>query len=161
MRRTMDGRGTTVVLGRGSSGNAATFAAYLWTMRTGRHPVEFRPWLATQPLPEADWSDAAALAFSASGRSTDVALASTWLRGRGARVVAVTEAADPEAHLVRASDEVFALGAGPERAVPATKSFTAQIFAAAALCGYPIANMVETSDAVAIPEGMLWEDRWL
>ncbi len=28
-------------------------------------------------------------------------------------------------------------------------------------CGYPIANMVETSDTVAIPEGMLWEDRWL
>lgn len=28
-------------------------------------------------------------------------------------------------------------------------------------CAYPIANMVETSDAVAIPEGMLWRDDWL
>lgn len=28
-------------------------------------------------------------------------------------------------------------------------------------CAYPIANMVEASDAVALPEGMLWEDRWL
>jgi len=28
-------------------------------------------------------------------------------------------------------------------------------------CAYPIANMVETSGAVAVPEGMLWDDRWL
>lgn len=28
-------------------------------------------------------------------------------------------------------------------------------------CAYPVANMVETSDSISLPEGMLWEDRWL
>jgi succinylglutamic semialdehyde dehydrogenase len=28
-------------------------------------------------------------------------------------------------------------------------------------CGYPVANMVESSSDVALPPGMLWEDRWL
>jgi succinylglutamic semialdehyde dehydrogenase len=28
-------------------------------------------------------------------------------------------------------------------------------------CAYTIANMVETSPEVALPAGMLWEDRWL
>ncbi|MBN1770504.1 MAG: SIS domain-containing protein [Deltaproteobacteria bacterium] len=148
-RGALAGRGTLVVLGRGSSGNAATFATYLWALRTGRHPVEFRPWLATQPLPAADWSDAAVLAFSASGRSTDVAQAAAWLRGRGARVVAVTESADVETHVARAAHDVLALEAGPERAAPATKSFCAQLFAAAALCGYPIRKAaLQTADAM-------------
>ena len=28
-------------------------------------------------------------------------------------------------------------------------------------CAYPIATMIEASHAVAVPEGMLWDDRWL
>jgi succinylglutamic semialdehyde dehydrogenase len=28
-------------------------------------------------------------------------------------------------------------------------------------CAYPVANMIETSAEVALPAGMLWEDRWI
>jgi glucosamine--fructose-6-phosphate aminotransferase (isomerizing) len=126
------------VLGRGSSGNACTFAAYVYGVESGRQAVEFRPWLATQKSPVADWSDATALAFSTSGESTDIALATGWLRERGAHVVGVSNDPDPTAMLSRHSDEILRLRIGEERAVPATKSFCAQLFAAAALCGVNI-----------------------
>lgn len=139
------GRPIVVLIGRGSSGNACTFASYLYALRTGRHPVEFHPWLVTQELPEADWRDAMALAFSASGQSTDVVESLKWLRSRGALAIGVTATDDPEVHLAAHADALFHLGCGPERAVPATKSFTAQLFAAAALAGYPVAEAAEQS----------------
>lgn len=153
------GRGTTVLLGRGSSGNVCTFAAYLFALQTGRQPIEFRPWLATQELPRTDWSDTVAYAFSYSGQSTDIAASAQWLRARGALVVAVTAAEATDAHLVKAAHHVMRLGCGPERAVPATKSVIAQFFAAAALAGMDVtAAAAQTAecmlriDADGIPE---------
>jgi glucosamine--fructose-6-phosphate aminotransferase (isomerizing) len=128
------------LIGRGSSGNACTFAAYLFMLRTGRHPVEFRPWVTTQSLPDADWSDTVAYAFSASGQSVDVAEALRWLKSRGALAVAVSATRDADVPLVALADAAFALNCGEEKAVPATKSFSAQLFAAAALAGYPMAE---------------------
>lgn len=138
VRRAAAGRRTDVLVGRGSSGHACTFASYLFALRTGRVPVEFRPWLTTQPLPPADWRDAVVYAFSNSGMSTDVAAAAEWLRGQGAMIVAVTGADSPQAHLVKAAEHVIPLGCGLEQAVPATKSVGAQLFVAAALAGYDI-----------------------
>jgi glucosamine--fructose-6-phosphate aminotransferase (isomerizing) len=128
------------LIGRGSSGNACTFAAYLFMLRTGRHPVEFRPWVTTQTLPEADWSDTVAYAFSASGQSIDVGEALRWLKARGALTVAVSATRDASVPLVALADAAFSLNCGAEKAVPATKSFSAQLFAAAALAGYPMVD---------------------
>lgn len=143
IRALSEGRSSVVLIGRGSSGNACTFASYLFTLSTGRHPIEFHPWVTTQELPEADWSDAVAFAFSASGQSTDIAESLRWLKARGALAVGVTAARGDEVHLVQQADAVFRLNCGEELAVPATKSFTAQLFAAAALAGYPILQAAE------------------
>jgi fructoselysine-6-P-deglycase FrlB-like protein len=51
------GKSNIVLLGRGTSGNACVFASYLFGLTTGRHPIDFRPWLATQHTPPSDWSD--------------------------------------------------------------------------------------------------------
>lgn len=151
-------RPRVVLVGRGSSGNVCTFAAYLFALQTGQQPVEFRPWLTTQPLPEADWSDAVVYAFSYSGRSTDVAASAEWLKARGALMVAISEADATDAYLLQAAQHVLRLGCGPERAVPATKSVIAQFFIAAALAGYDIevaaaqlAECMESSDAADVP----------
>jgi glutamine---fructose-6-phosphate transaminase (isomerizing) len=133
-------RSTTVLVGRGSSGNVCSYAAYLVALHSGRQPIEFRPWLATRALPPADWSDALVLAFSYSGRSTDIAASAEWLHARGATVVAVTEAPSPDAELLKIAQHVIRLGCGAELAVPATKSVVAQLFVAAALAGYDIAD---------------------
>jgi glucosamine--fructose-6-phosphate aminotransferase (isomerizing) len=151
-------RATAVLVGRGSSGNVCSYAAYLMALHSGRQPIEFRPWLATQTLPQANWDDAVVLAFSYSGRSTDIAASAEWLRARGAIVVAVTEAPAPDAELVIIAQHVIRLGCGPELAVPATKSVVAQLFIAAALAGYDIleaaqqtAQCMERIDAGGAP----------
>lgn len=147
IRRLVAERTTSVLVGRGSSGNVCTFASYLFALQTGRQPVEFRPWLTTQALPAADWSDAVVYAFSYSGKSTDVAASAEWLRARGALVVAVSEPDSADAHLLQPANYIIRLGCGPERAVPATKSVIAQLFVAAALAGYEIELAAEQTAA--------------
>jgi glucosamine--fructose-6-phosphate aminotransferase (isomerizing) len=131
-------RPRVVLVGRGSSGNVCTFASYLFALKTGHQPIEFRPWLTTQPLPGADWSDAVVYAFSYSGRSTDVAASAEWLKTQGALVVAISEAETADAYVLQAAQHILRLGCGPELAVPATKSVIAQFSIAAALAGYDI-----------------------
>lgn len=151
-------RRTVVVLGRGSSGNVCTFATYLFGMQTGRQPIEFRPWFATQTLPQADWSDAVVYAFSYSGKSTDIAASAEWLRTRGALVVAITESGFSNVQLLKPAHHVIRLGCGTEQAVPATKSVVAQLFVAAALAGFDIVQAAEQTavcllsiDAAGVP----------
>jgi glucosamine--fructose-6-phosphate aminotransferase (isomerizing) len=152
------GRSDLMVVGRGSSGNACIFASYLYALRTGRQPVEFRPWLVTQDLPAADLSGYLVLAYSASGYSTDVSRAAQWLSERGARVIGITNSLDPDSHLAVASDDLMHLDVGSEIAVPATKTLCAQLFVTAALCGYPIVQGAhQASDAI---ESLL-SARWL
>ena len=147
IRRLVADRPTSVLVGRGSSGNVCTFAAYLFALRTGRQPIEFRPWLTTQPLPAADWTDAVVYAFSYSGKSTDIAASAEWLRARGASVVAISEGDAADAHLLKHAHHVLRLGCGPERAVPATKSVIAQLFVAAALAGHEIEQAAQQTAA--------------
>lgn len=142
-------RSQVAVIGRGSSGHATVFFAYLHGLRTGRQVVDFRPWITTQAATDADWSDTAALAFSVSGESTDVAHAARWLRDRGARIVGVTNRAGTDSTLGQVADALVRFDVGDELAVPATKTFTAQLFIAAGLCGLPLAAAArETADAI-------------
>lgn len=134
LREMASGRRQLVVIGRGSSGNAATFATYVHALRTGRQAIELRPWITTQTEP-GDHSDCVAFAYSVSGKSTDVAHAAGWLRQGGAFVIGVTNALE-QCLLDAASDERMSLDVGPELAVPATKTFSAQLFVSAALCGF-------------------------
>ncbi len=137
-----------ILIGRGSSGNACTFASYLYSLAKGRPPIEFRPWVATQTeVPPASLNDCCAWAFSSSGQSTDVAHSAQWLRDRGAKVLGVSNADSPGCKLGESSDSLFRLGIGDERAIPATKSFNAQLFAAAALCGEPLQQAAEEVSA--------------
>lgn len=149
VRGILESRRQRALLGRGSSGHATVFHAYLYGLRSGRQAIDFRPWLTTQETAPADWSDTAALAFSVSGESTDVARAARWLRERGAFVLGVTNRPGSDSRLASAADRLIHFDAGPERAVPATKTFTAQLFVAAGLCGKPIEEAArETAGAL-------------
>ncbi len=137
IRRQVAGRPLAVLVGRGSSGNVCTFASYLFALQTGRQPIEFRPWLTTQPLPDADWSDAVVYAFSYLGqvhrhrrlsRMAACARCVWWWR--------LPRQDSANAHLFKPAHHIIRLGCGPERAVPATKSVIAQLFMAAALAGF-------------------------
>lgn len=138
-RDSLDEPANLAVIGRGSSGNACVYTSYVYGLKTGRHAIEFRPWISIHTEnPDVDWSDTAVLAFSASGKSTDVSHAAQWLRKRGAFVLGVTNADDANCHLGEAATDLFYLDVGDEVAVPATKSFSSQLFAGAALSGWDI-----------------------
>jgi glucosamine--fructose-6-phosphate aminotransferase (isomerizing) len=137
------------VIGRGSSGNATVFFSYLYGLQTGRQVVDFRPWLTTQPATGTDWDDTAALAFSVSGESTDVVHAARWLRDRGAHIIGVTNRAGADSTLGQVAHTLLRFDVGDELAVPATKTFTAQLFIAAGLCGLPLTEVAhQTAEAM-------------
>lgn len=137
------------VIGRGSSGNATVFFSYLYGLQTGRPVVDFRPWLTTQPVTRTEWGDTAALAFSVSGESTDVVHAARWLRDRGAHIIGVTNRAGTDSTLGRVAHTLLRFDVGDELAVPATKTFTAQLFIAAGLCGLTLTEVSrQTAEAM-------------
>jgi glucosamine--fructose-6-phosphate aminotransferase (isomerizing) len=135
-----------ILVGRGSSGNAALYFTYLWSTTSGRQPLDFRLWVAQDSNSAGDYSDCGVVAFSASGQSTDVVKACSWLKHKGAVVVGVTAAQDSTCRLGTVADELFLLNCGIEKAIPATKSFMSQMAASAALAGLPL---LDRSSAIA------------
>ncbi|WP_067573791.1 SIS domain-containing protein [Nocardia acidivorans] len=119
-------------LARGSSDNAALLGRYAVELQTGlptclvapsvatvygREPIGFRGWLL--------------IALSQSGRTPEIVDLTRRYAAAGAKVVAVTN--DPDSALARAAHYTVALEAGPERAVPATKTVTGQMLAVLAI----------------------------
>jgi glucosamine--fructose-6-phosphate aminotransferase (isomerizing) len=120
-----------VIVARGSSDYAAVYARYLLEAVSGRPVALAAPSLFTLygVAPRLDgWL---AIAISQSGRTPEVATVLEAYRAAGARTVAVTN--DPDSPLAAAADVDIELGAGEERAVPATKTFTAQLAAMASI----------------------------
>lgn len=116
-----------VLIARGSSDQASVFGRYLLEA-AARRPVSLAaPSLHTLYGIEADYTGYAAIAVSQSGRTPEIVSVMERLSAAGARSVAITnQAASP---LADAADAVVELSAGDERAVPATKTLTAQLAA--------------------------------
>ena len=133
MARRIRGSGVRSVLiaARGSSDNAALYAKYLWGA-VDRLPVA----LATPSLftvygrpPRLD--GALVVGISQSGQSPDIVGVVEEGRAQGALTLAITN--DPSSPLAGAAEMVFDTAAGPELAVAATKTYTAQLMAIALL----------------------------
>lgn len=117
----------TVLVARGSSDHAATCGAYFLEMATGRPVASTSPSLFTLYNARTDFSGYLLVAVSQSGRTPEIIEVVEQARRRGGRAIALTN--DPESPLAAAADLVVELGAGQERAVPATKTVTAQVAA--------------------------------
>ncbi|MFQ6546588.1 SIS domain-containing protein [Aestuariibius sp. 2305UL40-4] len=116
-----------VTVGRGSSDHAATYLSYVCGILSGVVPASYPLSLASLHGQRPRAKGQAALAISQSGRSPDILAAATALRDGGAALVVLTNAANnPLADL---SDLTIDVSAGPERAVAATKSYVASVFA--------------------------------
>ncbi|MHB8188582.1 MAG: SIS domain-containing protein [Dermatophilaceae bacterium] len=111
---------------RGSSDNAAIYGRYLLEVHAGRTASLAAPSVATHYRRELDLTGALVVAISQSGQTEEIVQTQDWARRCGAATIAVTNVAgSPLAALVTM--------AGPERAVPATKTFTTQLTAMAVL----------------------------
>ncbi len=118
-----------VIIARGSSDHAGIFGRYLLEVATGVPVALAAPSLQTlygvRPRVEG-WL---AVAISQSGRTPEIATVLERFTNAGARAVALTN--DPDSPLARGASVHVSLDAGEERAVPATKTFTAQLVAMA------------------------------
>jgi glucosamine--fructose-6-phosphate aminotransferase (isomerizing) len=120
-----------VLAARGTSDNAARYAQYLFGS-LNRLPVA----LATPSLfsiyhTPPRLRDGLVLGISQSGQSPDIVAVVEEGRRQGALTVAVTNT--PASPLARVAGHVLLLGAGQERSLAATKTYTAQLAALALL----------------------------
>lgn len=120
--------GITLVA-RGSSDHAAIYGRYLLEMVARRPATLAAPSIATMYDSHVDHTGYLAIAISQSGQTPEIVSVLRRLREDGARSVAVVNAA--ASPLAAAAEAVIDVAAGEERAVPATKSFTATLLALA------------------------------
>lgn len=118
-----------VVAARGTSDNAARYAQYVWGARNRLSvglttPSLFGPF-DTPPL----LTGALVVAISQSGESPDLVRVVEEARDQGRPTLVITN--HPDSPLTAHADVVVDLGAGPERAVAATKTYTASLAAVA------------------------------
>ena len=111
------------LVARGSSDNAATYGKYLLESVAGVVTALAAPSLVTRYRAPPSYARGAVIGISQSGSSTDVAAVVAEGRRAGAVTIALTNR--PRSPLGRSAEHVFALRAGPERAVAATKTYTA------------------------------------
>jgi fructoselysine-6-P-deglycase FrlB-like protein len=118
-------------IARGSSDNAAVYGQYLCSVRAGRLATLASPSVATAYRASIDLRGVLAVAVSQSGATEEIVATLEWARDCGARTVGVTNVdGSPLAEL---ADLALVTQAGTEVAVPATKTFTAQLAAMAVL----------------------------
>lgn len=120
-----------VFVARGASHNAAIYGQYLVETVLRIPTGTAMPSVTTLYDRTPDWSAAAVIGISQSGRSVDVTEVVAAARRQGAQTVAITN--DPDSPLARESAHVLPLAAGPEESIAATKTFTASLAMLAAL----------------------------
>ncbi len=120
-----------LIAARGTSDHAALYAKYAWATLC-RFPVALAaPSLYTLYDSPPRIAGALVVGISQSGQSPDIVAVLQEARSQGRPTIAITnDAASPLAHT---ADHVIELHAGPERSVAATKTYTAELTAIAAL----------------------------
>jgi len=120
-----------VIAARGTSDHAALYAQYVLGVRN-RLPVALAaPSIVSLYGVVPRFERAVVLGISQSGASPDVVGVVSTARAQGALTVALTN--EPESPLARAAEHVVDLDAGAERAVAATKTYTAELMVVALL----------------------------
>lgn len=119
------------IAARGSSDNAALYAKYLWGS-LNRLPVALAsPSLFTLYRQPPRLAGGLVVGISQSGESPDIVSVVREGRDQGALTLAITN--EPSSPIAAAAELVLDTATGPERAVAATKTYTAQLTAIALL----------------------------
>jgi glucosamine--fructose-6-phosphate aminotransferase (isomerizing) len=141
-----------VIAARGTSDHAAIYAQYLFGA-FHRLPVALAaPSLTTLYGVETRLERALVIGISQSGRSPDIVAVLESARRQGAPTVAITNA--PGSPLALAAEWSIDVMAGPERAIAATKTYTAQVLAVAALAAAYRSEPHDPGDRLAALAGV-------
>jgi glucosamine--fructose-6-phosphate aminotransferase (isomerizing) len=141
-------RGLSIVrlVGHGSSDNAASFAVYAFGLLPRWTALRDSISLSVYYGADLDLSNSCVVALSQSGKTPDVVDYVEHARARGAFTIGVTN--DPDSALAEASEAVLPLAAGPEHAIAATKTYTAQVAAVALLAACAAESGGPMADAI-------------
>jgi glucosamine--fructose-6-phosphate aminotransferase (isomerizing) len=112
---------------RGTSDHAALYGAYLSEIRLGLPVASASPSAITLYGARPDFTDTLVIGVSQSGGSPDLTAVLQVARERGGLTLAVTN--NPESPLAQAAELSIDVAAGHERAVAATKTYTAELLA--------------------------------
>lgn len=114
---------------RGTSDNAARYATYLWGAHNQLSVALATPSLFTYYRQPPNLKGALVVGISQSGQSPDIVQVLNEGRRQGCLTLAITNA--PDSPLAHVADLVFDIQAGEEKAVAATKTYTAELMALA------------------------------
>lgn len=142
----------TVLLARGSSDNVAVYGRYLIELASRRPAGLAAPSVHTRYEADVDYSGYLAVALSQSGATPEIVETAAHMRRAGAVVVGVTN--EPGSPLTEMCDLTLLTEAGPELAVPATKTVTAQMLAIAAIAAAYDPALVTVADLEALPDAV-------
>ncbi len=118
-----------LIAARGTSDNAARYAQYLFGAHNHLQVALATPSLFTLYSSPPDLSEAFVIGISQSGQSPDIVGVLTEARRQGRPTLAITNF--PHSPLAMDADYIIPLHAGQERAVAATKTYTASLAALA------------------------------
>ena len=117
---------SVIILARGTSDNAAHFLKYLIEIKLGLPVGLASPSAATMYSAQLNYAHTLLVALSQSGQSSDLlAFAEAAKKGKGYLLSITNDSSSPLAQL---SDLHIPINAGPEIAVPATKSYIGQLY---------------------------------
>ena len=141
-----------MIAGRGTSDHAAVYAQYLFETHLGIPTGLVKPSVTTVYGAQLAWGDGLVLAISQSGRSPDVVAVIAAARAAGALTVAITN--EPRSPLAAAAAWNLRCHAGHELAVPATKTYVAELAVVAALVAalHPTRELVD--GLAALPDAI-------
>jgi glutamine---fructose-6-phosphate transaminase (isomerizing) len=120
-----------VIAARGTSDHAAVYAQYLFGVRLGLPVGLATPSIVSLYGAPLRFGRALVIGISQSGASPDIVGVVAAAHDQGVPTIALTN--EPGSALAAAADHVIDLGAGPELAVAATKTYTAELLALAIL----------------------------
>ena len=141
-----------LIAARGTSDHAAIYAQYVLGARNGLPVALAAPSLTSVYGRAPRVRNALVIGISQSGRSPDVVAVLEDARRQGAITVALTN--DPASELAAAAAHVIELGAGPERAVAATKTYVAEVALLAMLSAAISGDAASSAELQALPVAM-------
>jgi glutamine---fructose-6-phosphate transaminase (isomerizing) len=138
-----------VLAARGTSDNAAQFGRYLLEISTGIPVSLAAPSVFTLYRSQLNLKDAAVVAISQSGESTDTNVVLEQAKAAGAFTIGITN--ESESSLAKIAEHTLLVRAGKERSVAATKTYTGQL-TCLYLLAYALGAPLELSDLEQLPD---------
>lgn len=141
-----------VIAARGTSDHAAIYAQYVLGVRNRLAVGLGTPSIVSLYGVVPDFTGALVIGISQSGASPDIVAVVAAARAQGSPTIAITN--EPASALVEAAERTIPLGAGPERAIAATKTYTSELLAIALLSAALAGDPTDRAALAAVPEAL-------